>query len=121
QEGGGGTTGFPSLATQYAPLGPGETTISGSQYNIPNWKVIGKSLPLQNNYFSVSFLRAPNNPQSAFATEQAVDELAWMAKMDPLAFRLKNVATATSQVPDVALRWRNVLVNVAKDASWQPK
>ena len=116
-----GTTGFPNLATQYAPLGPGETTISGAQYNIPNWKVIGKSLPLANNYFSVSFLRAPNNPQSAFATEQAVDELAYMAKMDPVAFRLQNVATATGTVPDVALRWRNVLTNVAKDASWQPK
>ena len=73
--------------------------------------MIGKSLPLQNNYFSVSFLRAPDNPQSAFAAEQAVDELAYMAKMDPVAFRLKNVATTTSQVPDVALRWKNVLTD----------
>src|SRR6185437_10969585 len=40
---------------------------------------------------------------------------------DPVAFRLQNVATTTSQVPDVALRWKNVLTAVAKDANWQPK
>ena len=50
------------------------------------------------SYFSVSFLRAPDNPQSAFATEQAVDELAYMAKMDPVAFRLLNIATPTTDV-----------------------
>jgi CO/xanthine dehydrogenase Mo-binding subunit len=83
--------------------------------------VVGKSLPLQDNYLKVSFLRAPNAPQSSFAAEQAVDELAYMAKMDPVAFRLQNVATTTSQVPDVALRWKNVLTAVAKDANWQPK
>ena len=105
----------------FATVGPLDATISGSQYNIPNWRVIGKSLPLQNNYFKVSFLRSPNAPQSGFAAEQAVDELAHMAKMDPVAFRLQNIATTTSQVPDVALRWKNVLTNVAKDANWQPK
>jgi nicotinate dehydrogenase subunit B len=105
-------------SAQYATQGRAEATISGSQYNIPNRRVIGKSLPLQNNYFKVSFLRAPDNPQSAFAAEQAVDELAWMARMDPVAFRLQNVATAAT---DSALRWRNVLTNVAKDANWQPK
>ena len=108
-------------APVFATTGPLDTTISGSQYNIPNWRVIGKSLPLQNSYFKVSFLRSPNAPQSGFAAEQAVDELAHMAKMDPVAFRLQNVATTTSQVPDVALRWKNVLTNVAKDANWQPK
>jgi CO/xanthine dehydrogenase Mo-binding subunit len=112
-----GTNGGAAFAT----TGPLDTTISGSQYNIPNWRVIGKSLPLQDTYFKVSFLRAPNAPQSSFAAEQAVDELAYMAKMDPVAFRLQNVATTTSQVPDVALRWKNVLTAVAKDANWQPK
>jgi CO/xanthine dehydrogenase Mo-binding subunit len=105
-------------SAQFAALGRAEATISGSQYAIPNRKVIGKSLPLENNYFKVSFLRAPDNPQSAFATEQAVDELAYMAKMDPVAFRLQNVATTAT---DSAQRWRNVLTNVAKDANWQAK
>jgi CO/xanthine dehydrogenase Mo-binding subunit len=102
----------------FATQGRAETTISGAQYSIPNWRVVGKSLPLQNNYFKVTFLRAPNNPQSAFAAEQAVDELAYMAKMDPVAFRLQNVANLTDDPPQ---RWRNVLTNVAKDANWQAK
>src|SRR3954454_10290664 len=109
------------ITPQFATTGPLDTTISGTQYNIPNWRGIGKSLPLQDNYFKVSFLRAPNAPQSSFAAEQAVDELAHMAGMDPVAFRLQNVATPTSQVPDVAQRWKNVLTAVAKDANWQPK
>jgi CO/xanthine dehydrogenase Mo-binding subunit len=86
---------------------------------------VGKSLPLQNNYFKVSFLRAPNAPQSNFAAEQAADELAHMAKMDPVAFRLQNIATPTSNSgqagADVAQRWKNVLTAVAKDSNWQPK
>ena len=102
----------------FATNGRAEGTISGQQYNIPNRKVVGKSLPLKNNYFSVSFLRAPDNPQSAFAAEQAVDELAYMVKMDPVAFRLQNVATTAT---DSAQRWRNVLTNVAKDANWQAR
>jgi CO/xanthine dehydrogenase Mo-binding subunit len=105
----------------YATSGGLDTTISGSQYNIPNRKAIGKSLPLQDNYFKTTFLRAPLANQSAFAAEQLVDELAYAAKMDPVAFRLKNIATATSQVPDVALRWKNALETVAKAANWKSK
>ena len=96
-------------------------TISGTQYNVPNRTVIGKSLPLQDNYFKTTFLRAPNAPQSAFAAEQLIDELAYAAKMDPVAFRLKNIATATSPTPDVALRWKNALEGVAKLSNWQPR
>jgi nicotinate dehydrogenase subunit B len=113
------------ITPQFATTGPLDTTISGTQYNIPNWRLIGKSLPLQDNYFKVSFLRAPNAPQSGFAAEQAVDELAYMAKMDPVAFRLQNIATPTSNAGqagfDVAQRWRNVLTAAAKDVNWQPK
>jgi nicotinate dehydrogenase subunit B len=38
--------------------------------------------------------------------------------MDPVAFRLQNVANLTDDPPQ---RWHNVLTNVAKDANWQPK
>jgi CO/xanthine dehydrogenase Mo-binding subunit len=104
--------------TAYAALSALDLQISGSQYSIPNRKVIGKSLPLQDNYFSVSFLRAPNAPQSAFAAEQAVDELAYLAKMDPVAFRQLNVANTTDDPPQ---RWKNALTGAAKYANWQPK
>ena len=66
---------------------PADTTNSGTQYNVANRQVISKSLPLQDNYFKTSFLRAPQAPQTCFAYEQAIDELAHAANMDPVAFR----------------------------------
>jgi CO/xanthine dehydrogenase Mo-binding subunit len=103
-----------------------DTNNTGPQYNVPNRRVIGKSVPLQNNYFKISFLRSPQAPQTCFAYEQAVDELAYAAKMDPYMFRLNNIATLSS---DLALgytslsydRWKNVLTGVAKLANWQPR
>jgi nicotinate dehydrogenase subunit B len=38
--------------------------------------------------------------------------------MDPVAFRLQNVANTTDDPPQ---RWKNVLTAAAKDANWQPK
>jgi CO/xanthine dehydrogenase Mo-binding subunit len=98
-----------------------DSTLSGAQYNVPNRTQINKALPVQNNYFKTTFLRAPGANQAAFAAEQLIDELAYAAKMDPVAFRLKNIATPTSPVPDVAQRWKNALEGVAKLAKWQPK
>ena len=42
-----------------------------------------------------NFLRAPNAPQSYFASEQIVDELAYAANMDPIAFRRQNIDGTT--------------------------
>jgi CO/xanthine dehydrogenase Mo-binding subunit len=50
-----------------------------------------------------------------------IDELAYAAKMDPVAFRLKNVATVAGSTPDPQERWKNVLVGVAKVSNWQPR
>jgi CO/xanthine dehydrogenase Mo-binding subunit len=105
----------------FSALSHVDATISGEQYNLTNRRVIGKSLPLENTYFKVTYLRSPDAPQSGFAAELAVDELAYMANMDPVQFRLQNIAGPASKVPDVAQRWKNVLVNAAKDAGWQPK
>jgi CO/xanthine dehydrogenase Mo-binding subunit len=96
-------------------LGPVDTTNSGTQYNIPNRRVIAKSLPLFNNYFKTSSLRAPQAPQTCFGSEQMIDELAYAAGMDPYEFRLKNITTADQN------QWRDVLVGVAKLAKWEPK
>jgi CO/xanthine dehydrogenase Mo-binding subunit len=92
-----------------------DTTNSGTQYNIPNRRVIGKTLPLINNYFKTSTLRAPQAPQTTFCSEGLIDELAYAAKMDPYEFRLKNISTTDQN------RWRDVLVGVGKLANWQPK
>jgi CO/xanthine dehydrogenase Mo-binding subunit len=95
--------------------------ISGIQYNIPNRRNIGKTVPLEDMAFKTAPLRAPNTVQGAFAYEQMVDELAYAVKMDPVAFRLKNVATPTGSTPDPSQRWRFALENVSKAANWQPR
>jgi nicotinate dehydrogenase subunit B len=100
-------------------LGPVDTSNSGSQYNIPNWRVVGKSLPLFNNYFKTSSLRAPQAPQTCFGSEQMIDELAHAAGMDPYQFRLQNITT--QKVNDGFNQWRDVLVETAKLANWQPR
>jgi nicotinate dehydrogenase subunit B len=103
-----------------------DTNNAGTQYNLPNLRVTGKSVPLENNYFKISYLRGPQAPQTCFAYEQAVDELAKACNMDPYTFRLNNISTlASDQALGVAAltwdRWKNVLMGAAKLANWQPK
>ena len=74
--------------------GPADTTYSGTQYDIPNRRIIGKTVPTLNNYFKTSTLRAPNAPQTCFANEQVIDQLAYLAGQDPYQFRLNNISTA---------------------------
>ncbi|HEY4348886.1 MAG TPA: molybdopterin cofactor-binding domain-containing protein [Gaiellaceae bacterium] len=98
------------------PLGLGalDTTNSGTQYNLANRRVIGKTLP-GTSYFKTSTMRAPQAPQTCFASEQFVDELAHAANMDPVAFRLQNISTTDQN------RWHDSLVGSAKLANWQPR
>jgi CO/xanthine dehydrogenase Mo-binding subunit len=113
-------------AQQFSTTANPDTTNTGTQYNLKNRRVIGKSLPLENKYFKTIWLRAPAAPQTTWAYEQMVDELAHAAKMDPYEFRLKNIATLASDEANgiTALtwdRWKNVLVKAAQMAKWQPK
>jgi CO/xanthine dehydrogenase Mo-binding subunit len=110
--------------------GPADTTYSGTQYDIPNRRIIGKTVPTLNNYFKVSTLRAPNAMQTCFANEQVVDQLAYLSGQDPYQFRLNNISTAplgTGVGQSVAntgqgqWQWRDALNGVAKAANWQPR
>jgi nicotinate dehydrogenase subunit B len=117
---------YTGAVQMFGTKGSFDTTNTGTQYNLRNRRVIGKSLPLENNYFKSTFLRAPNAPQTTFAYEQMIDELAHAANMDPYQFRLQNVATLASDEADGITsltwdRWKNVLMRVAQLASWQPK
>jgi len=98
-----------------AGLGSAETGGTGAQYNLANRRVIAKSLPLYGNYFKVSYLRGVLRPASTFGSEQLIDELAYEAKMDPIAFRLQNLTSTDRD------RWVTVLDAVAKAANWQPR
>ena len=101
-----------------------DVTNLGSQYAIPNKRVAVKGLPLLDNYFKVTFLRAPLSPGTQFAYEQLVDELAYAAKLDPVAFRLQNMTSnafeARTGQPLTWNRWRNVVKTVARISAWQP-
>jgi CO/xanthine dehydrogenase Mo-binding subunit len=96
-------------------LGGAETGATGAQYNLANRRVIAKSLPLLGNYFKVSYLRGVLRPASTFGSEQLIDELAYEAKIDPIAFRMQNLTTTDRD------RWATVLNAVAKAANWQPR
>ena len=91
-------------------------------YNIPNNRYLLKSLPLEGNWIKVHWMRAGSAPHTTFAGEQVIDELAYAAKMDPVAFRVQNVDPgndiAAGQMKDQLLA---VLDAVTKAANWQPR
>jgi CO/xanthine dehydrogenase Mo-binding subunit len=102
-----------------AGSGPADTTYSGTQYDIPNRRIVGKTTPTINNAFKTSTLRAPNAPQTCFANEQLIDQLAYLAGKDPYQFRLDNTTTAV--IAGGQWQWRDALVGVAQAANWQPR
>jgi CO/xanthine dehydrogenase Mo-binding subunit len=113
--------------------GPADTTYSGTQYEVANsgnYRIIGKTVPVLNNYFKVSTLRAPNAMQTCFATEQLVDQLAYLAGQDPYQFRLNNISTAplgtganasTSGQNPGQWQWRDALVAAGTAFNWTPR
>jgi len=80
-------------------------------------RVLAKSQPVYSGSLKTSALRAPNAPQSYFASEQIVDELAYAAKMDPVAFRKQNIDGSTT----LGARWLSVVDAAAVAAGWKPK
>ena len=115
--------GFGPLTSLTASAGGADTTNSGTQYNIPNRRVTTKSVPLYGGYMKTAPLRGPGAPQCLFACEQMIDELAHAANMDPVAFRLQNIATTTDPgfgTPG-GTRWLSALNTVAQAANWKPK
>jgi len=84
----------------------------GSMYDIPNVRLNNHRVPGINGYLKASNLRSPLDVSFAFASEQAIDELAHMAGIDPLEFRRRNMSDP---------RWLAVLDAVAKAARWTPR
>jgi CO/xanthine dehydrogenase Mo-binding subunit len=80
------------------PAAGGSATPS-EMYVIPNRRMLGEvvSLPLVwETPLRTGNLRDPNGPQSTFAAESFIDELAAAAKTDPLEFRMKMLQAATN-------------------------
>ncbi|MEZ5264812.1 MAG: xanthine dehydrogenase family protein molybdopterin-binding subunit [Acidimicrobiales bacterium] len=81
---------------------PGSAIGAGSMtalapYNIPHFIIEGFDVVV--NKPRVYSYRAPGAPQSAFAVESVVDELAHKLGIDPIDFRLKNAVEEGMQAP----------------------
>jgi CO/xanthine dehydrogenase Mo-binding subunit len=83
----------------------------GGQYKIANLKLVNHKLPVT-DYLKAGWLRSPLDLSFAFASEQAIDQLAFLLKIDPYEFRKRNIADE---------RWLGVLDAAANAAKWTPK
>src|SRR5579884_1043434 len=92
------------------------TTTYGSSYQYQR-RVLAKTQPLYGGSLKISALRAPNAPQSYFASEQIVDELAHALGMDPVAFRRRNIDPTST----LGARWLSVMDAATIAAGWKPK
>src|SRR5213594_838429 len=78
---------------------PGSAATPSDMYAIPNRRMATQvvGLPLVwETPLRTGNLRDPNGPQSTFASESFIDELAAAAKADPAEFRLKLLAASTA-------------------------
>jgi CO/xanthine dehydrogenase Mo-binding subunit len=93
--------------------GANTSIVGGPQYAIANRRITSKSIPFGSGpVLKTAQFRAPGDVEATFAFEQMIDELAYAASMDPVAFRL-------AQMTDD--RWMSALNQTAKAAGWQPK
>jgi nicotinate dehydrogenase subunit B len=99
-----------STATPYG------NTNYGAAYQFQR-RVLAKTQPFYGGSLKSTALRAPNAPQSYFASEQIVDELAHAINMDPYTFRKINIdGTAI-----LGARWLAVLDGAVQAHGYKPR
>jgi nicotinate dehydrogenase subunit B len=94
-----------SAAQQVSPLN------LGSMYDAANLKLVNHRVPGM-GYLKGAWLRSPLDLSFSFASEQAIDHLAYLLKMDPWAFRQRNIKDE---------RWLGVLNAVGQASNWKPR
>ena len=94
-----------SAAQQVSPLN------LGSMYDVANVRLVNHRVPGM-GYLKGAWLRSPLDLSFSFASEQAIDQLAYLLKTDPYLFRQRNIKDA---------RWLGVLDAVAQAAKWTPR
>ena len=95
----------------------------GAFYRIPNLRICGYAVAThtipQGSY------RAPGGPQSMFAVESAMDELARTLDLDPIELRLKNVAEEGDPLPNgkpwPRIGLRQCLERLREHPAWQDR
>jgi CO/xanthine dehydrogenase Mo-binding subunit len=94
-----------SAAQQVSPLN------LGSMYDAANLKLVNHRVPGL-GYLRGAWLRSPLDLSFSFASEQAIDQLAYLLQADPLEFRRQNIKDP---------RWLGVLNAAAEAAKWQSR
>lgn len=87
------------MGSRRAKPAAGSCSTPSEMYAIPNRRMVGEvvSLPLVwETPLRTGNLRDPNGPQSTFAAESFIDELAAAANADPLEFRMKMLTAETT-------------------------
>ncbi len=87
---------FEAGAFPGSPVGGGAMAATG-QYNVENQLINGYDIVC--NKQKVQAYRAPGQPQGTFAVEPVIDELAEKLGIDPMEFRLMNVAEEGDRMP----------------------
>lgn len=85
--------------------------VLGGMYRIPNIRLLNHHVDGL-DYLKGAWLRSPLDLSFTFVSEQAIDDLAWQAGLDPVEFRRRNIADE---------RWLGVLEAVATAANWEPR
>jgi nicotinate dehydrogenase subunit B len=83
----------------------------GGMYDVANLRLVNHKLPVA-EYLKGGWLRSPLDLSFSFASEQAIDQLAYLLEMDPYAFRRRNIKDP---------RWLDVLDAAAQAAKWTPR
>jgi CO/xanthine dehydrogenase Mo-binding subunit len=81
------------------PYGAGTSSLAVYLYRCPNLRA--EDVTVYTNAGRARPMRAPGFPQGAWALELAMDELAAKLEIDPVAFRLKNLATELQRDPPI--------------------
>jgi nicotinate dehydrogenase subunit B len=99
-----------STATPYG------NTNYGAAYQFQR-RVLAKTQPFYAGALKSTALRAPNAPQSYFASDQIVDELAHAMGIDPYSFRKRNIDAAST----IGARWSAVLDGAVQAHGYTPR
>ena len=107
------------MGSRRARPAAGSAATPSEMYAIPNRRMAAQvvSLPLVwETPLRTGNLRDPNGPQSTFASESFIDELAAAAKADPLAFRMKMLTANTTDDSGFKRARSIAVVKAAADA-----
>jgi nicotinate dehydrogenase subunit B len=113
------------IGRRRATPAPGSVAMPSDMYAIPNRRMAGHvvQLPLiWETPVRTGNLRDPNGPQSTFASESFIDELAAAAQADPVQFRLRMLTGATNDDEGFRRARSIAVVKAAADAyGWEPR